>query len=103
MHLIGMYVGIYLSLACISLEHASYVYLTDVCIFHRPYASHRVCASHGRVPLIGVYLMGVHLMGLPLTGVHLMGVYLMGVYGVSYGRAPYRHAPYGRAPYRCVP
>jgi hypothetical protein len=39
-----------------------------------------VCASHGRVHLIGVYLTGVHLTDVHLIGVYLMDIYLMDVY-----------------------
>ena len=46
----------------------------------RTHAFHRVCASYGRVTLVGVPLIGVHLMGVPLISIHLIGVYIMGVH-----------------------
>ena len=90
--------GVHLSLACISLENASYLYLTGVYFTGCAYqscTSHRECATHGRVHLMG---RASHRVCASHGHVHLIGVHLWAC--LFRGHAPQRPASYRRASHK---
>jgi uncharacterized protein YjbI with pentapeptide repeats len=81
--------GVHLSLACISLKNASYLYLTGVClvgacisqavhigVVHLTGCAQLMACISGCVSFAGIHLKGLHLIGVHFTRLHLMGAYI---------------------------